>query len=249
MARLDWSAIGERFFETGVDRGVLYVDGSPGVAWVGLVSVDESSSGTTNQAYYIDGVKYLNRLTRDEFQAKISAYTYPEEFGQCDGTAEIANGLFARHQRRKPFGFSYRTKIGNDTEGVDHGYKIHIVYDALAQPSDASYQTLSDSQSALNFSWQITTKPSLVNNFAPTAHFVIDSRTTPDWLLTYIENILYGTEQATPRLPDAGEVVTIFASLANNSYDAGSPLDISYFFYDAGGPADVNTTTLDGGTP
>lgn len=249
MARLDWSAAGERFFESGVDRGVLYVDDAPGVAWVGLISVDESSSGASNQAYYIDGVKYLNRLTRDEFQATITAYTYPDAFGQCDGTASIGNGLFARNQRRKPFGFSYRTKIGNEVEGTEHGYKLHLVYDALAQPSNASYHSLGESQDALNFSWQITTKPSLVKNYAPTAHFVIDSRTTPGWLLQYLEDILYGTQQATPRLPPAGELAVIFTSLVNHQYDAGLPLDVSYFFYDAGSPTDVNTTTLDGGAP
>lgn len=249
MARLDWSVLGDRFFETGVDRGVLYVDGSPGVAWVGLVSVQEASSGTTNQAYYIDGVKYLNRQSRDEFQATISAYTYPDEFAQCDGTANVGNGLFANNQRRQPFGFSYRTLVGDGVDGLSDDYKIHVVYDATAQPSARSYKALSDQEDVLNFSWQVSTKPSLVNNIAPTAHFVIDSRTTPGWLLQYIEDILYGTAQQMPRLPPAGELVTIFTALANNQYDAGVPTDISYYFYDAGAPADVNTTTLDGGAP
>jgi hypothetical protein len=249
MARLSWSADGERYFEGGVDRGVLYVDDGPGVAWSGLVSVAESPSGVTVEPYYIDGVKYLNRLTREEFEATITAYTYPEEFGKCDGTLAVGNGLFARQQRRRPFGFSYRTKVGNDTDGTDHAYKIHVVYGASAEPSSVSYQTLGGAQDALNFSWHVTTKASLVKNFAPSAHFVIDSRETPGALLGAIEDILYGTPQATPRLPSAGELAFLFTSFNNTNFDAGGPLDISYYVYDAGTPSSVNTEIFDGGAP
>jgi hypothetical protein len=192
VARLDWTAVGERFFETGVDRGVLYIDGAPGVAWTGLTGVEEATIGGDSQGFYIDGVKYLNRLKSEEFEATITAYTYPDEFGQCDGTASIGNGLFARHQRRKPFGFSYRTMVGNDIDGVEHAYKVHLVYNALAQPSGASNKSLSDSADVSDFSWHITTKPSLVKNFAPSAHYVIDSREVPDGLLGLVEDILYG---------------------------------------------------------
>lgn len=249
MARLAWAAFGNRFFEAGVDRGVLYVAGQSGVAWSGLTGVSEAPAGATTKPYYIDGVKYLNRTTRDEYEATITAYTYPDEFEQCDGSASVGNGLFARNQRRTPFGFSYRTKLGNDIDGEDHAYKIHIVYDALAEPTTRRHQTHSDSQALIEFMWKVSTKQSVVRGFAPTSYFVIDSRETPGWLLQYIEDILYGTAQAAPRLPSAGELVTIFTTLVSHNYDAGQPLDISYFFYDAGGPTSVNTDTLDGGTP
>lgn len=249
MATMKWSAVGDRFFEAGVDRGALYVDGYAGVAWDGLISVQETSAGDTAKEFYLDGVKFMNKLTRDEFQATITAYTYPDLFGICDGTASVGNGLFARHQSRKPFGFSYRTKVGNDVDGSDNAYKIHLVYGATAKSSNLTYKTLGDNVDALNFSWAITTKPSLLPGFAPSAHFVIDSRETPSALLGRIEGILYGTDQATPRLPDAGEMAYLFTSFNNTDYDAGSVLDIAYYTYDAGDPSTVATEVLDGGSP
>lgn len=249
MAKLKWDTVGERFFETGTDRGVLYVGDDPGVPWSGLVSVQEASTGVTVSPFYIDGVKYLNRASREEFEATITAYTYPDEFAVCDGTALVGNGLFAKQQRRRSFGFSYRTKVGNDLDGEDHGYKIHIVYQAIAEPSGADYKSTGGDSDVLNFSWHLTTKPSLVEGFAPSAHFVIDSRVTPGALLGSIEDILYGSEQNTPRLPTAGELAYLFTSFNNTNFDAGDPLDISYYIYDAGGPTSVNTEIFDGGAP
>lgn len=248
MTQLDWNATGERFYETGIDHGVLYI-GETGYAWPGLTSVSESSSGGEAKGYYQDGVKYLNLASTEEYEATVEAYTYPEEFGQCDGTYSVGNGLFARQQRRKSFGFSYRTKIGNDLDGVDHGYKIHLVYDALVEPSNSQYQTLSDSIELLNFSWHVTTKPSLLDRFKPTAHFVIDSRETPEALLGLIEGILYGTEQASSRLPSAGELAFLFTSFESDIFDAGTVLELSYYTYDGGTPDSVDTQILDGGTP
>lgn len=247
MTRLEWATIGERFYETGIDRGVLYV-GSAGYAWPGLISVSESHSGGEAKPYYLDGIKFLNLSKGEEFEATIEAYTYPEAFGQCDGTLSVANGLFARQQRRKSFDFSYRTRIGNDVDGVDHGYKIHLVYNALAEPSDNQFQTLSDSIEPLNFSWHVTTKPSLVNNFRPSAHFVIDSRETPAFLLNSIERILYGDENDDPRLPSAGELAFLFTSFESEIFDSGLVLDVDYAIYDGGSPDSIEEDTLDGGT-
>lgn len=249
MTRVDWGAVGERFYEAGVDRGVLYVGDSAGVPWVGLVSVTESPTNSKSKANYLDGVKYLNRVSSGEFAGTIEAYTYPDEFAKCDGTAPLGNGLFATHQRRYPFGFSYRTLIGNDTEGLEHGYKIHLVYDATAEPSPHANQTLSDSDDAFNFSWNFTTRPPVVGGIRPTAHFVVDSRETPPALLGRIEDILYGTAQTDPRLPSAGEMLFLFASFETTYIDAGGPLDPTYFWYDAGGPTTTHTEIIDGGTP
>lgn len=249
MTRLDWSAVGERIYEAGVDQGVLYVGTNPGVPWTGLVSITESPSGVDNKTNYIDGVKYLNRLSGEEFEATIEAYTYPEEFAQCDGSLSVGNGLFAAQQKRRPFGLSYRTMVGNDTNGLDHGYKIHIVYDALAEPSEHANETLSDSSDAFNFSWHITTRPPRVSGIRPTAHFVIDSRKTPEGLLGFLEDILYGNALNIPRLPEVGELIYYFTSFASELFDAGGPLEVAYYTYDGGPPTPNQTTTLNGGTP
>lgn len=210
MTKLIWDKVGERRYETGVDRGVLYVD-NVGFAWSGLVAVREGHSGGDARAHYVDGVRYANRVTLEEFEATIDAYTYPEPFGVCDGTKALGNGLFVTQQRRKPFGFSYRTRVGNDVEGVDHGYKLHLVYNALAQPVDRSYQTLGDSAQPFLFSWKVVTKPPLLD-FVPTAHFIIDSRSTPGDLLRQIEEILYGNEDQAARLPLAKDVASLFTN-------------------------------------
>lgn len=249
MPPLVWNAMGERYFETGVDRGVLYLDNEPGVAWSGLLSVEESPSGGESRPFYMDGIKYLNLPGREEFEATIEAYTYPEQFGQCDGTYAVGNGLFVKQQRRKPFGFCYRTRVGNDIDNIEHAYKIHIVYDALAEPSSVTNESVNDEVEPLNFSWSVTTKPSVLRNFAPTANFVIDSRTTPGEMLRRIEDILYGTEQEPARLPAAIELAYLFTSYANVNFDAGEPFDVSYDVYDAGAPDSVNQEIFDGGAP
>ena len=212
MSRLTWDATGERYFENGVDRGVLYVGATPGVAWTGLVSVAEAPSGGEPRAFHQDGLKYLQVSSKEEYVATISAFTAPKEFGVCDGMASIQNGLFATNQPRKAFGFSYRTRIGNDTEGQEHGYKIHLVYNALAAPTQRSNASLGGDVSPDALSWQITTLPPSLTGRKPTAHFVIDSRYTPAGLLSHIEDILYGTEAQSSRLPFVSELVTLFQS-------------------------------------
>lgn len=248
MARIAWGKTGDRVYQAGVDRGVLYIDGV-GYPWSGLTSVKEATIGGDVKAHYIDGVKYAERRLLAEFAATIEAFTFPEEFAACDGTKSLGNGLFATQQRRKSFGFSYRTKIGNDVKGLDLGYKIHLVYNALAAPSDQEHNTLSDSPEAYTFSWAITTRAPVLD-FVPTAHFVIDSRDTPDGLLSYIEDVLYGSETLQPRLPSANELAFIFTSYMVSDYNAGDPDDVVYYSFDGDAPAQSSvTTTLDGGTP
>lgn len=247
MTRLAWDSIGTRVYELGVERGVLYLDSGEGVAWSGLISVKESSSGGTAKPFYQDGVKYANRPSREEFEATIEAYTYPEEFARCDGTASIANGLFATRQRRKPFSLSYRTGLGNDVDGAEHGYKIHLVYNALAAPTDRSYDTISDDINPLNFSWNLTVRPPALLGYRPTAHFVIDSRDTPEAVMTAIEDILYGTENAAARLPTVGELVFRFQAFQAGIHDAGRVGMPYYLELDGGHISETQTTTIDGG--
>lgn len=248
MTRLAWGATGTRTFQTGLDRGVLYIKGK-GYPWSGLTSVSESQSGGDVKSHYVDGVKYAERLAATEFQATIQAFTYPEEFAYCDGTKSLGNGLFATHQRRRPFDFSYRTLIGSDTSELGAEYKIHLVYNALAGPSDRENQSLSDSAEPYNFSWTITSRAPVLD-FVPTAHFVIDTRTTPDGLLHYIEDILYGSDVQEPRMPSAAELAFIFTSYQVTNFDAGDPDDVVYYSFDGGDVVQgATTTTLDGGTP
>lgn len=211
MARLSWAAVGERFYETGVDRGVLYVGIEPGVSWTGLTSVSESPTGGEASPFYIDGVKYLNLAGSEEFAATINAFSSPYEFGPCDGTMSIQNGLFVTQQPRKPFGLSYRTKLGNDIDGTDHAYKIHVVYNALAAPSERSNNTVGDSTDPLSLSWSVTTLPPSITGYKPTAHFMIDSRKTTETILATIEDILYGSDSGASRLPSPSELIAIFA--------------------------------------
>jgi hypothetical protein len=212
MPRIAWGAPGERFYEAGVDRGVLYVGALPGAPWNGLTSVNVSSSGGDAKAYYIDGIKYLNIPSSEEFEATITAYTYPKLFGECDGTVQVRTGLFVTQQRRKSFGFSFRTQVGNELTS-DLGYKIHIVYNALAAPTDRKNATLSDNADAEDFSWSVTTRPPAISGYRRTSHVVIDSRETDPVTLSAVEDILYGTDINTARLPDFAELVTIFDTL------------------------------------
>lgn len=212
MAELEWSRQGERYFEAGVDRGVLYVGDDPGVAWNGLTAISESPSGGSPRPRYIDGFKYSNLSSSEEYQATLSAYYSPREFAPCDGTGSLGNGLFVTQQPRKSFGLSYRTRIGNDIQGVDYGYKIHLVYNALAEPASRSQQTLNADSNAASTSWKITTRAPLALGMKPTAHFVIDSRFTPNGLLRTLEGILYGTSVSAPRLIPLDELLTLFSS-------------------------------------
>lgn len=214
MSALTWDGTGQRFFEVGVDRGVLYVPGLIGVPWNGLLSVDESPSGGSPTAFYQEGVKYLNRSSKEEFAGTIEAFTYPDEFSECDGTKRIYYGLNVTEQRRRPFGMSYRTLVGNDIEGQDFGYKIHIVYHALAQPSSKKRETVGEDVDPLTFSWAFTTTPETLPGVGPFAHIVIDSTEASPGVIYMLENILYGTDTTDPRLPTPEELVALFANPA-----------------------------------
>lgn len=218
MAKLKWDETGKRLYETGTKMGVLYPqneDGSypKGVAWNGLMSVTESPSGAEASALYADDAKYLELYSNEEFGFTIGAYTYPDEFAECDGSAELAKGVNIGQQPRKAFGLSYRTIIGNDTKGSDYGYKLHLVYGAKASPSERSYASVNDSPEALELSWECTTTPVAVTGHKPSAHIEIDSTKIDEGKLTKIEDILYGKDGGEPatdaRLPLPDEIIKI----------------------------------------
>lgn len=210
MTRLAWGSPGERFFEAGADRGVLYLPGQDGVPWNGLKAVNEAPTGGEPTPYYVDGYKYLNVASAEEYKATLEAFTSPIEFAPCDGTVGVHNGLFATQQPRRPFNLSYRTLVGNDIQGAEHGYKIHIVYNALAAPASRNHQTMaSGSSTPLGLSWSITTTPPRMTGLKPTAHFVIDSRYTPLGLMVQIEDILYGSDDNAAYLPTPEELIGI----------------------------------------
>lgn len=210
MVQLLWDQPGEHYFETGVDHGVLYPLNTSGVAWNGLTTISVNPSGGEATPYYLDGVKYLNTLTSEEFAATIEAFTYPDEFYACDGTSFDESGLGFEQQARQPFGVSYRTKVGNDVNGQDHGYKIHLIYNAMASPSAKTHGSIGDSVEALTFSWDITTTPILVIGRKAFSSLVIDSTKVAPGLLTDFENLLYGSGNEEPRLPSPDELVTLF---------------------------------------
>jgi hypothetical protein len=210
MTRLAWGSPGERFFEAGADRGVLYLPGQNGVPWNGLKAVNEAPTGGEPTPYYVDGYKYLNVASSEEYKATLEAFSSPIEFARCDGTMALQNGLFATQQPRLPFNLSYRTLVGNDIEGAEHGFKIHIVYNALAAPAQKNHQTrASGSSTPLGLSWSITTTPPKMSGLKPTAHFIVDSRYTPLGLMSQIEDILYGSNDNEPYLPTAEELIGI----------------------------------------
>lgn len=218
MAKLVWDNTGEKRYETGVDRGVLYVqkDGAypAGVVWNGLTAVSESPSGAEPTPLYADNIKYLNLMSAEEFNATIEAYDSPEEFDECDGTKEIVPGMSVGQQKRSTFGFCYRTLIGNDTKGTNYGYKIHIVYGALAAPSEKGYQSVNDSPEAITFSWEISTTPVPVTGGDPTSTVVIDSTTVDEAKLKLLEDALYGTTEEEAHLPLPDEIATILGKAA-----------------------------------
>lgn len=209
MARLTWDAVGERFYYVGLDRGVLYLPSVAGVPWSGLIAVDENPSGGGPKPFYLDGVKYLNVSAAEEFEATIEAYTYPDEFGECDGTAEVRPGMFVTQQPRQEFGLSYRTLVGNDVDGNDHAYRIHIVYNALAAPTQWENKTIDSSVNPNTFAWDITTRPAEMTGYKGSSHIVLDSREIQAEHLAQIEDILYGNEVDQSRLPDFDELVEL----------------------------------------
>ena len=212
MSRLVWGMAGERFYETGADLGVLYVGASSGVAWNGLTSVSESPSGGDPKPYYIDGFKYSNLAAAEEFEATLEAFSSPDEFAPCDGSSQIYPGLFITQQPRRSFGLVYRTLVGNDVDGQDHGYKLHLIYNALASPSSRNNATISDSPEPSKLSWSITAKAPVLSGHRPSAHLVIDSRKTSPAVLTNIEDLLYGTAIFIPRLPTQQEIIALFGA-------------------------------------
>lgn len=216
MSRLTWDNTGERLFETGVKNGVLYpiqAEGkyTKGVAWNGLISVTESPSGAEATPLYADDIKYVNLLSNEEFGATIEAYTYPDEFAECDGSGTLAEGVLLGQQKRKVFGLCYRTTIGNDVDGNDHGYKLHLIYGCLAAPSEKAYSTINDNPDAITFSWEVTTTPVNVTGFKPTSQITIDSTKVAKEKMTAIEALLYGSENKEPSLPLPDELAAVLS--------------------------------------
>lgn len=223
MSKLKWDQTGERFYETGVKNGVLYIPTggvySKGVAWNGLTAVTESPSGAEATPLYADDIKYLNLISTEEFGATVEAYTYPDEFAECDGSAELATGVYIGQQPRKTFGLCYKTTLGNDEDGNSYGYKLHIIYGAKAAPTEKAYATINDSPEAITFSWELTTTPVEVKNAKPTASITIDSTKVDPGKLAALEDILYGkdgtgegnTGATEPRLPLPDEIATLMA--------------------------------------
>ena len=221
--KLVWDKTGEHYYETGVKNGVLYPMSASGtypkgVAWNGLTAITESPSGAEATALYADDIKYLNLMSNEEFGATVEAYTYPDEFAECDGSASLAEGVYIGQQARKTFGLCYRTTLGNDSKGNDYGYKLHIIYGAMASPSEKAYSTINDSPDAITFSWELSTTPVAVANFKPTASLTIDSTKVDPQKLASLEEILYGkdgtgedhsTGAVDPRLPLPDEIANI----------------------------------------
>jgi len=216
MVPLTWDQIGERLYETGVDHGVLYLPDVAGVyntgfAWNGLTTVTETPSGAEASPQYADNIKYLNLISAEEFGCTIEAFTYPEEFAECDGTALPEPGVAVGQQGRKIFGLSFRTRVGNDVEGTEFGYKLHLVYGCQAAPSEKAYATINDSPEALAFSWEVTTTPVPVTDYKPTSLIVIDSTVVDPTDLAALEALLYGQAAVEPALPTPDAVITLFA--------------------------------------
>lgn len=221
--KLVWDKTGEHYYETGVKNGVLYPMSASGtypkgVAWNGLTAITESPSGAEATALYADDIKYLNLMSNEEFGATVEAYTYPDEFAECDGSASLTEGVYIGQQARKTFGLCYRTTLGNDSKGNDYGYKLHIIYGAMASPSEKAYSTINDSPDAITFSWELSTTPVAVANFKPTASLTIDSTKVDPEKLTKLEEILYGKDgtgednsvgAVDPRLPLPDEIANI----------------------------------------
>lgn len=217
MAKLKWDETGERLYETGLKKGVLYPaddkgEYPKGVAWNGLTKVTENPSGAETTALYADDIKYLELMSAEEFGMTVEAYMYPDEFMECDGSAELSPGVVIGQQKRKRFGLAYRTALGNDVANEDYGYKLHLIYGALASPSSKDYETVNDSPNAVTFSWEATTTPVNVDGHKPTSTVIIDSTKVSKEKLAALEDILYGSADKEARLPLPDEVITILES-------------------------------------
>jgi hypothetical protein len=215
MATLVWDKVGERTYQTGVDRGVLYLHDGRAVAWNGLTSIEDTDN-TTLTSYYLDGVKYLDNLAPGDFTGKLKAFTYPDEFDELNGVANVSPGLAYYDQPSKSFDLSYRTRVGNDLDGIDHGYKIHLLYNLIANPDTYVFTSLTGTTNTpIEFSWVLTGTPPKIDKFRPTIHISIDSEDTPADLLQSLEDILYGTADSAPHLPTIDEIAAIFGYLGS----------------------------------
>ena len=217
MAKLEWDKVGEHYYETGVDNAVLYLRDtagkySNGYAWSGVTSISESPSGAESSAQYADNQKYLTLISAEEFGMTIEAFTFPNEFDECNGEFEAADGVRIGQQKRSTFGLSYRTKVGNDVDGQDKHYKLHLVYGCTASPSERAYATVNESPEAMTFSWEISTNPENVTGQKPTSLITIDSREANDAKLKQLEDLLYGTTDKEPTLPSPDEVIALFGT-------------------------------------
>ena len=261
MAELVWDETGKRFYETGVDKGVLYIPNGAGaytngVAWNGLVNVTESPTGAEPNPQYADNIKYLNLYSAEEFGATLEAFTYPDEFEQFDGLGVPTPGLSIGQQSRKPFGLSYRTKLGNDIDGDDYGYKIHLVYGAQASPSEKAYNTINDSPEAIQFSWELSTTPVAVPGYKPTSILTIDSTKVGATELAALEQILYGDSGVDPALPLPAAVITMLGTgvtvvtptaptQSGNDVTIPSVTGVTYYVDGIAVPAGTHTITED----
>lgn len=221
MSKLVWDDVGDRVYETGVNKAVLYHLGSDsekydeGYAWNGIVNITESPSGAEPNPVYADNIKYLNLLSAEDLGLSIEAYTYPDEFAECDGSAEVSTGIYVGQQRRKTFGLCYRSLIGNDADDTDHGYKLHLVYGCLAAPTTKEYSTVNDSPEAITFSWDVTTTPVPVTGFKPTALITINSTKVDKTKLAELEELLYGGDDAEAELPLPDEIIELFGAIGS----------------------------------
>ena len=221
MAKLEWDKVGEHFYETGVDHAVLYLRDTSGkytkgYAWSGVTSISESPSGAEASAQYADNQKYLTLISAEEFGMTIEAFTFPSEFDECNGEVEAAEGVRIGQQKRSTFGLSYRTKVGNDVDGQDKHYKLHLVYGCTASPSERAYATVNESPEAMTFSWEISTNPENVTGQKPTSLITIDSREADPEKLTQLETMLYGDAETEPKLPSPDEVIALFGAKAES---------------------------------
>lgn len=213
MTKIQWSEAGQKFYEEGLDRGVFYPLVGPGVPWNGLISVEESNAGGDSDSYYFDGIKYLDVVTNEDFQATLTAFAAPREFNVCDGARQIAAGLFVTQQPRKNFHLSYRTGLGNDILYDGYGYKLHLVYNALASPDGKTSVTRNEAPAPTELAWTINTVPPAATTFKPTAHFIVNSTAVDPAILNQLETLLYGDALNAPRLPSQTEVYEILAGL------------------------------------
>jgi len=249
LATLQWDKVGERSFETGVDRGVLYLRDGRVIPWNGLRSVEESTD-SESQAFYLDGVKYLHRVSPGDYAGRLVALTYPDEFDELQGVDHVAEGMSYYNQGFKPFHLSYRTRAGNDVEGIDHGYKLHILYNVLAVPDTRSFSTLADQLTPVEFAWSLNATPPAVSGHRPTAHISIDSRNSNPDVLSTIEEILYGSDFTNPRIPSLDEItelMSMFGALVivDNGDGTWTAIDLADQFITMDSPTQFTINNVD----